>query len=111
MERPSFSRIAWTSRRTVSSISTVTRTSFDASRNVRALLRRWTDDGKRWDGAIERPTPGRESAVRTGPVTVAELEQIPGAREALVRYIRLLQEWAEHSAREGSSPKGPGENA
>lgn len=60
--------------------------------------------------AIERPTPGRESASRTGPVTVAKLEQIPGAREALVRYILLLQEWAEHSTKEGSSPKGLSED-
>lgn len=61
--------------------------------------------------AIERPTPGRESASRTGPATVAELEQIPGAREALVRYILLLQEWAERSTKDGSSPRSPGEDA
>ncbi len=61
--------------------------------------------------AIARPTPGSDSALRAGPATVAELEQIPGAREALVRYIQLLQEWAEHSAKKGSSPRDPGENA
>ncbi len=53
--------------------------------------------------AIARPTPGSDSALRAGPVTVAELEQIPGAREALVRYILLLQEWAEQSEKGASS--------
>ena len=39
----------------------------------------------------------------TGAATVDELSQIPGAREALARYIGLLQEWDSQSDK-GATP-------
>jgi len=51
--------------------------------------------------AIERPDDSL--ARRRGPATVEELSQIPGAREALVNYVLLLQEWAERAERDGAA--------
>lgn len=36
--------------------------------------------------------------------TVAELSQIPGAREALADYIGILQEWSSRADHSGAAP-------
>lgn len=45
----------------------------------------------------------RSMSTSTGAATVDELSQIPGAREALARYIGLLQEWDSQSDK-GATP-------
>ncbi len=45
----------------------------------------------------------RPMSTSTGPATVDELSQIPGAREALARYVGILQEWDSRSDK-GATP-------
>lgn len=45
-----------------------------------------------------------EPVRRVAPVTVEELSQIPGAREALANYIGILQEWATRAEKDGAAP-------
>ena len=44
------------------------------------------------------------ASARSGPVTVAELSQIPGARQALADYIGILQEWSSRADQSGAAP-------
>jgi hypothetical protein len=38
------------------------------------------------------------------PATVAELSQVPGARQALADYIGILQEWSSRADEDGAAP-------
>jgi len=38
--------------------------------------------------------------------TVAELSQVPGARQALADYIGILQEWSSRAEHGGAAPRG-----
>lgn len=51
----------------------------------------------------------QQSASQSGwlpaaPATVAELSQIPGARQALADYIGILQEWSSRADEGGAAP-------
>ena len=39
------------------------------------------------------------------PVTVAELSQVPGARQALANYVGILQEWSSRAEHGGAAPQ------
>lgn len=51
-----------------------------------------------------RDRPEHLPAPRVGSVTVEELSQIPGAREALANYIGILQEWSSRPEEAGAAP-------
>lgn len=46
----------------------------------------------------------QSASARSGPATVAELSQIPGARQALADYIEILQEWSSRADEGGAAP-------
>lgn len=48
-----------------------------------------------------QPLPG---SARSRHATVAELNQIPGARQALADYIGILQEWSARADESGAAP-------
>ncbi len=47
--------------------------------------------------------PPQRALAGSGPATVAELSQIPGAREALANYIGILQEWSSRADEGGAA--------
>lgn len=72
----------------------------------------WT----RSDPVFRRPVPVamRDARVESGrlesawshgePATVAELSQVPGARQALADYVGILQEWSSRADEDGAAP-------
>jgi hypothetical protein len=46
----------------------------------------------------------RPTSTTAHPATVSELREIAGAREALVHYIGILQEWALPTDHQGTAP-------
>lgn len=44
------------------------------------------------------------ASAHSKPATVAELSQIPGARQALSDYIEILQEWSSRADQGGAAP-------
>ena len=69
----------------------------------------------RFDSAISQHLPKmapassawcqpQSASARSGPATVAELSQIPGARQALADYIEILQEWSSRADEGGAAP-------
>lgn len=49
--------------------------------------------------------PPQQALAENRPATVAELSQIPGAREALANYIGILQEWSSRADEGGAASR------